>query len=118
MNILVTAGAEYIESNTVAELLVDLTKGHLKALNATQANKGANLCNLGTEQGHIVIEVINDFEKVSGKTIEYKMSLRRVGAVFSRQGIKAVEAGTHRFVSHIVTEYPELDFDVWMEATL
>ena len=118
MNILVNGGAEYIESNTIVELLVDLTKGHLKALNATQANEGANLCNLGTEQGHIVIEVINDFEKVSGKTIEYEMSLRRDGEVFSRQVIKAVEAETHRFVSHLVAEYPELDFDVWREATL
>jgi UDP-glucose 4-epimerase len=63
--------------------VVDLAKGHLKALNAIQTNKGVNVWNLGTGQGHSVIEVINAFEKASGKTIPYEISPRRDGDIAS-----------------------------------
>ena len=39
--------------------------------------------NLGTGQGHSVIEVINAFEKASGKTIPYEISPRRDGDIAS-----------------------------------
>ena len=63
--------------------VVDLAKGHLKALDAIQTNEGANVWNLGTGQGHSVLEVINAFEKASGKTIPYEISPRRDGDIAS-----------------------------------
>jgi len=63
--------------------VVDLAKGHLKALDAIQANEGANVWNLGTGQGHSVLEVIKAFEKASGKTIPYEISPRRDGDIAS-----------------------------------
>ncbi|MDB4712316.1 UDP-glucose 4-epimerase GalE [Verrucomicrobiales bacterium] len=63
--------------------VVDLAKGHLKALDAIKTNEGANVWNLGTGQGHSVIEVIKAFEKASGKTIPYEISPRRDGDIAS-----------------------------------
>ena len=63
--------------------VVDLAKGHLKALDAIQTNEGANVWNLGTGQGHSVLEVINAFEKASGKTIPFEISPRRDGDIAS-----------------------------------
>ena len=63
--------------------VVDLAKGHLKALDAIQTNEGANVWNLGTGQGHSVLEVIKAFEKASGKTIPYEISPRRDGDIAS-----------------------------------
>jgi len=63
--------------------VVDLAKGHLKALDAIQTNEGANVWNLGTGQGHSVLEVITAFEKASEKTIPYEISPRRDGDIAS-----------------------------------
>lgn len=61
--------------------VVDLAKGHLKALEKIVKNKGAESYNLGTGRGYSVLEVVQAFEKASGKTIPYAIVERRPGDV-------------------------------------
>ena len=61
--------------------VVDLAKGHLKALNVLKNNNGANVWNLGTGQGHSVMEVLSVFEKATGKSIPYQITSRRDGDI-------------------------------------
>jgi len=59
--------------------VVDLAKAHIKALEAI-INKQENiLVNVGTGKGYSVLEVIETFEKASGKKINYKICERRAG---------------------------------------
>ncbi|WP_163131788.1 UDP-glucose 4-epimerase GalE [Agarivorans sp. Alg241-V36] len=61
--------------------VVDLAKGHLKALNKLAANSGLVTYNLGTGQGYSVLEMLAAFEKVSGKSIAYQIAPRRPGDI-------------------------------------
>lgn len=59
--------------------VVDLAKGHLKALDKTLNEKGVYIYNLGTGTGYSVLDVVKTFEKASGITVPYKISDRRPG---------------------------------------
>lgn len=59
--------------------VVDLAKGHVKALEYLSDYKGIEAFNLGTGKGHTVLELIYTFEKVTGKKIPYKITNRRPG---------------------------------------
>jgi len=63
--------------------VVDLVKGHIKAIAALNSKKfEAGACkayNLGAGKGYSVLEIINTFEKVTGRTVNYKISPRRAG---------------------------------------
>jgi UDP-glucose 4-epimerase len=61
--------------------VVDLADGHLKALQALEKQKGILVVNLGTGQGYSVLDMVNAFEKASGKNIPYKIIERRPGDV-------------------------------------
>ncbi|MED2036261.1 UDP-glucose 4-epimerase GalE [Bacillus wiedmannii] len=61
--------------------VVDLAKGHVKALEKVLETKGIEAYNLGTGKGYSVLEMIKAFEKVSGKKIPYKVIGRRPGDV-------------------------------------
>lgn len=64
--------------------VVDLAKAHVTALQrlAKKANlEKVEVFNLGTGTGSSVLEVINAFEKVSGKKLNYKMVDKRPGDV-------------------------------------
>lgn len=61
--------------------VVDLSLGHVKALNKVFHSKGIEAYNLGTGNGYSVIEVINAFEQASGKNVKYKITLRRQGDI-------------------------------------
>ncbi len=65
--------------------VVDLVKGHLKALNAIEADlTGIGDCkayNLGTGCGYSVLEIIQSFENLTGKKINYQFVPRRTGDV-------------------------------------
>ncbi len=62
--------------------VVDLAMGHLKALDYLSSKKpGLEIFNLGTGQGSSVLEVIEAFEKASGKKIPYEILPRRQGDV-------------------------------------
>jgi UDP-glucose 4-epimerase len=63
--------------------VVDLVKGHLKAIAALDGEAFATgACrpyNLGTGQGYSVLDIIHAFEKVIGRPINYKIVGRRAG---------------------------------------
>ena len=61
--------------------VVDLAKGHVKALRAIEENCGVAVYNLGTGRGYSVLEVVHAFEKVSGVTIPYVIEERRPGDI-------------------------------------
>jgi len=61
--------------------VVDLAKGHLKALLVLQRNPGLITVNLGTGHGYSVLEMIDAFEKASGKIIPYEVVERRPGDI-------------------------------------
>lgn len=61
--------------------VVDLAKGHVKALKAIEENCGVDIYNLGTGRGYSVLEVVHAFEKVSGVTIPYVIEERRPGDI-------------------------------------
>ena len=62
--------------------IVDLAKGHLAALNKLEKEKkGFNIYNLGTGRGYSVLEIVNAFEKTTGKKIPYEIAARRPGDI-------------------------------------
>ncbi|PFD76713.1 UDP-glucose 4-epimerase GalE [Bacillus cereus] len=61
--------------------VVDLAKGHVKALEKVLKTKGIEAYNLGTGKGYSVLEMVKAFEKISGKKIPYKVIGRRPGDV-------------------------------------
>lgn len=61
--------------------VVDLSLGHLKALEKVKAESGVEAYNLGTGNGYSVLEIVKAFEKASGKAIPYKMVDRRPGDI-------------------------------------
>lgn len=71
----------------------DLASGHLAALDYLQKNSGVLTVNLGTGAGTSVLELIDAFEKASGKKLPYEIVARRPGdlpeyyadAVYSKQ---------------------------------
>ena len=63
--------------------VVDLSLGHLAALEKLAKTPGVKIYNLGTGQGFSVLEMVKAFEKVTGKTIPYTIAPRRAGDVAS-----------------------------------
>ena len=61
--------------------VVDLAKGHLKALEYVVGSSGIEAFNLGTGNGYSVLDLVGTFANVSGKTIPYEMVKRRPGDV-------------------------------------
>lgn len=59
----------------------DLAQGHLKALDKLAQRPGVVTYNLGTGQGYSVLQMIEAFEKASGKRIHYQIAPRREGDV-------------------------------------
>ncbi len=61
--------------------VVDLAKGHLKALEYADAHTGAVAINLGTGTGYSVLDVIHAYQDANGVTIPYEIVDRRPGDV-------------------------------------
>ena len=61
--------------------VVDLAKGHLKAIE--HATNGINYYNLGTGTGYSVLDLVNNFERVNGVKVPYKIVERRPGDIAS-----------------------------------
>ncbi len=62
----------------------DLAKAHVIALKRILEKKNEHSCevfNLGTGNGFSVLEVINSFERVSGKKLNYRFAPRREGDI-------------------------------------
>ncbi len=61
--------------------VVDLAKGHVKALKKIEDKSGVSIYNLGTGNGYSVLQVVKAFEKACGKTIPYVIKPRRPGDI-------------------------------------
>lgn len=61
--------------------VVDLAKGHVKAVRKLMEKPGVKIYNLGTGKGYSVLDVIKAFEKACGKKIPYQIKERRPGDI-------------------------------------
>ncbi len=61
--------------------VVDLARGHLRALERLDARPGVVTCNLGTGRGYSVLEMVRAFETASGRKIPYRIAARREGDI-------------------------------------
>jgi len=61
--------------------VVDLARGHVKAIEKLTENKGVLTYNLGTGIGYSVLDVVKAFSKVCGKDILYEIKSRRAGDI-------------------------------------
>ena len=63
--------------------VVDLALGHLKALERLQKQPECRAINLGTGVGYSVLDMVQAFEKASGKPVPYQVASRRAGDIAS-----------------------------------
>lgn len=61
--------------------VIDLSLGHLKALDKITQSKGIEPYNLGTGKGYSVLEVIHAFENATGQKVNYQLTHRRPGDI-------------------------------------
>lgn len=61
--------------------VVDLARGHIKALEKLGRNPGMVTYNLGTGRGYSVLEMIDAFARASGRNINYRITGRRPGDI-------------------------------------
>ena len=61
--------------------VVDLARGHVKTLQATEGKPGVHIWNLGTGNGYSVLQVVEAFERANGLTIPYDIKPRRAGDI-------------------------------------
>ena len=61
--------------------VVDLAKGHVKALDKIREKAGLLVYNLGTGHGYSVLDVVKNFEEATGVKIAYEIKPRRAGDI-------------------------------------
>ena len=61
--------------------VVDLSKGHLKAIEKIKNSKGIDYYNLGTGNGYSVLEIVKNFSKINNVKVNYKITERRPGDI-------------------------------------
>lgn len=61
--------------------VVDLAKGHVKAVDYALKHTGADAINLGTGVGYSVLDLVNAFQKANGVKVNYTIAPRRPGDV-------------------------------------
>ena len=61
--------------------VVDIAKGHIRALERIMKTSGIEAYNLGTGDGYSVLDVVNNFQKVTSKKIPYVILERRMGDI-------------------------------------
>ena len=60
---------------------MDLAKGHVKALKKIEESPGLAIYNLGTGKGYSVLDIVKNFEAVTGVKIPYVIKPRRAGDI-------------------------------------
>ena len=88
--------------------IMDLARGHIKAIDYVIKNKGIDYYNLGTGCGYSVLEILEEFEKINKVNIPYHVVDRRDGDIakcyadtkyaYDKLGFKA-EYGLEEMVS-------------------
>lgn len=76
--------------------VVDLARGHVKAVKKLADKDGVNIYNLGTGNGYSVLEVLHAFERACGRELPYEIKARRPGDIstcYSRCDKAAAELG-------------------------
>ncbi|WP_457573538.1 UDP-glucose 4-epimerase GalE [Desulfolithobacter sp.] len=76
--------------------VLDLALGHIKALEKLAQKPGIVTYNLGTGQGYSVLDMVQAFEKASGRKIAYRITERRPGDIarcFADPGLAEKELG-------------------------
>ncbi|MCX2532004.1 UDP-glucose 4-epimerase GalE [Plesiomonas shigelloides] len=76
--------------------VVDLSLGHLKALQYIADRHGVFTFNLGTGQGYSVLEMVKAFEQASGRAVPYQVVARRPGDIavcYAEPDLAAQELG-------------------------
>ncbi len=61
--------------------VVDLSLGHIKAVEKVLNTKGIDVYNLGTGNGYSVLEILHAYEKACGKELKYVVAPRRPGDI-------------------------------------
>lgn len=61
--------------------VVDLSLGHIKAVEKVIKDKGVNAYNLGTGHGYSVLDLVNTFSRVNNVDVNYKITERRPGDI-------------------------------------
>ena len=61
--------------------VVDLARGHIKAIEKVLNDKGVDAYNLGTGVGYSVLDLVNTFIKVNNVDVNYKITDRRPGDI-------------------------------------
>ncbi len=61
--------------------VVDLAKGHVKALKKIEEKAGLSLYNLGTGKGYSVLDIVKNFEAATGVKVPYSIKPRRPGDI-------------------------------------
>ena len=61
--------------------VADLAEGHLAALNYLERQVGLFSVNVGTGQGYSVLDIVNAFERASGRPVPHRVAPRRPGDI-------------------------------------
>ena len=61
--------------------VVDLSIGHVKAVCKLENERGVHIYNLGTGNGYSVLDIVQAFEKATGRKVNYKITPRRPGDI-------------------------------------
>ncbi len=61
--------------------VVDLARGHVKAVAYALTHTGCEAINLGTGHGYSVLDLVKAFEKVNGVKVPYRIAPRREGDI-------------------------------------
>ena len=61
--------------------VVDLAKGHVKAMKKLESKEGVSIYNLGTGVGYSVLDVLHAYEKACHKTLKYRNSAPQAGDI-------------------------------------
>ncbi len=61
--------------------VVDLAKGHVKAIKKLEEKAGVSIYNLGTGKGYSVLDVLHAFERACGRELPYVIKPRRPGDI-------------------------------------
>jgi UDP-glucose 4-epimerase len=61
--------------------VVDLARAHLKALDRAEQVSGVEYFNIGTGNGYSVLDIVNAYEKATGRKVPYQIVARRPGDI-------------------------------------